>query len=68
MMKRYEEFDSLRGLAALLVIIGHHMMLLPAYENYQYELNSPFIIYLFKETPLRLFLVAATNLLFSFLY
>ncbi|MDR4913740.1 acyltransferase [Bacillus pseudomycoides] len=55
MMKRYEEFDSLRGLAALLVIIGHHMMLLPAYENYQYELNSPFIIYLFKETPLRLF-------------
>lgn len=54
MMKRYEEFDSLRGLAALLVIIGHHMMLLPAYENYQYKLNSPFIIYLFKETPLRL--------------
>ncbi|MGI0532101.1 acyltransferase [Bacillus pfraonensis] len=53
-MKRYEEFDSLRGLAALLVIIGHHMMLLPAYENYQYKLNSPFIIYLFKETPLRL--------------
>ncbi|PFE06340.1 acyltransferase [Bacillus cereus] len=55
MMKRYEEFDSLRGLAALLVMIGHHMMLLPAYENYRYELNSPFIVYLFKETPLRLF-------------
>ncbi|WP_347269306.1 acyltransferase [Bacillus sp. TL12] len=54
MMKRYEEFDSLRGLAALLVIIGHHMMLLPAYENYRYKLNSPFIVYLFKETPLRL--------------
>jgi peptidoglycan/LPS O-acetylase OafA/YrhL len=54
MTDRYKEFDSLRGLAALIVIIGHHMMVFPAYESYQYELNSPFMVYLFKETPLRL--------------
>ena len=52
---RYEQFDSLRGIAALIVIIGHHMMVFPAYENYRYELNSPHIVYLFKETSLRIF-------------
>ncbi|KMY51022.1 acyltransferase family protein [Peribacillus loiseleuriae] len=56
MTKRYEEFDSLRGLAALIVLIGHYMMVFPAYESYNYELNSPFIVYMIKETPLRLFL------------
>ncbi|MGX2960658.1 acyltransferase family protein [Peribacillus sp. JNUCC 23] len=53
--KRYEEFDSLRGLAALIVLIGHYLMVFPAYETYKYELNSPFTIYIVKETPLRLF-------------
>ncbi|MGG4265241.1 acyltransferase family protein [Peribacillus simplex] len=55
MTNRYEEFDSLRGLAALIVLIGHYLMVYPSYANYQYDSNSPYMIYLFKETPLRLF-------------
>ncbi|MED3985234.1 acyltransferase [Peribacillus simplex] len=54
-MTRYEEFDSLRGLAALIVLIGHYLMVYPSYANYQYDSNSSHLIYLFKETPLRLF-------------
>lgn len=55
MMTRYGELDSLRGVAALIVLIGHYLMIIPAYESYRYELNSPFIVYLVKETPLRMF-------------
>ncbi|WP_230163533.1 acyltransferase family protein, partial [Peribacillus simplex] len=55
MTSRYEEFDSLRGLAALIVLIGHYLMVYPSYANYQYDSNSFNMIYLFKETPLRLF-------------
>ncbi|MGE7764386.1 acyltransferase family protein [Peribacillus sp. NPDC096540] len=55
MNSRYEEFDSLRGLAALIVLVGHYMMIYPSYESYRYDSNSPFNVYLFKETPLRLF-------------
>ncbi len=54
-MTRYEGLDSLRGIAALIVLIGHYMMVFPAYESYRYELNSPFIVYLVKETPFRMF-------------
>lgn len=54
-MTRYEELDSLRGLAALIVLMGHYLMVYPAYANYQYDSNSSYMIYLFKETPLRLF-------------
>ncbi|MGE1101252.1 acyltransferase family protein [Peribacillus simplex] len=54
-MTRYKEFDSLRGLAALIVLIGHYLMIYPSYANYQYDSNSTYMIYLFKETPLRLF-------------
>ena len=53
-MIRYKELDSLRGVAALIVLIGHYLMLFPAYESYRYELNSPFIVYLVKETPFRI--------------
>lgn len=55
MTSRYEEFDSLRGLAALIVLIGHYLMVYPSYANYQYDSTIPNMIYLFKETPLRLF-------------
>ncbi|KWW14043.1 acetyltransferase [Peribacillus simplex] len=54
MTSRYEEFDSLRGLAALMVLIGHYLMVYPSYANYQYDENSPYMVYFFKETPLRL--------------
>ncbi|USK73533.1 acyltransferase family protein [Peribacillus frigoritolerans] len=54
-MTRYEELDSLRGLAALIVLMGHYLMVYPAYANYQYDSNSSYMIYLLKETPLRLF-------------
>ncbi|WP_285765461.1 acyltransferase [Peribacillus sp. SI8-4] len=54
MTRRYEEFDSLRGLAALIVLIGHYLMVYPSYANYQYGSNSPNMVFLFKESPLRL--------------
>ncbi|AOH55844.1 acetyltransferase [Peribacillus muralis] len=54
MTSRYGEFDSLRGVAALIVLIGHYMMVFPSYANYQYGSNSPNMVYFFKESPLRL--------------
>ncbi|WP_342513199.1 acyltransferase [Sporosarcina sp. FSL K6-1522] len=53
-MTRYEELDSLRGVAALIVVIGHYLMIFSAYESYSYELKSPFIVTMIKETPFRL--------------
>ncbi|ENQ3080956.1 acyltransferase family protein [Bacillus sp. WLY-B-L8] len=54
MEERYKELDSLRGLAALFVVIGHHFMIFSVYENYHYEENGPFLIFLLKETPARI--------------
>ncbi|MDA1759689.1 acyltransferase [Bacillus cereus] len=53
-MKRYEELDSIRGISSLVVMIGHHLMIFSAFQNYSYEENKPFIVYLLKETPARL--------------
>ncbi|PFD38778.1 acyltransferase [Bacillus cereus] len=53
-MKRYEELDSIRGISSFLVMIGHHLMIFSAYQNYSYEDNKPFVVYLLKETPARL--------------
>ncbi|CAM3863784.1 acyltransferase family protein [Bacillus paramycoides] len=53
-MKRYEELDSIRGISSFLVMIGHHLMIFSAYQNYSYEDNKPFVVYLLRETPARL--------------
>lgn len=53
-MKRYEELDSIRGISSFLVMIGHHLMIFTAYQTYSYEDNKPFVVYLLKETPLRI--------------
>ncbi|KFN04303.1 acyltransferase [Bacillus clarus] len=53
-MERYEELDSIRGISALLVMIGHHLMIFSSYQNYRYEDNKPFVVYLLKETPARI--------------
>ncbi|PGS97115.1 acyltransferase [Bacillus anthracis] len=53
-MDRYEELDSIRGISSLVVMIGHHLMIFSAFQNYSYEDNKPFVIYLLKETPARL--------------
>ncbi|MES9783585.1 acyltransferase [Bacillus thuringiensis] len=53
-MKRYEELDSIRGISSLVVMIGHHLMIFSAFQNYSYEDNKPFVVYLLKETPARL--------------
>ncbi|MGF9965814.1 acyltransferase family protein [Bacillus rhizoplanae] len=54
MKERYKELDSLRGFAALFVVIGHHLMIFSVYENYHYKENAPFLIFLLKETPARI--------------
>ena len=38
------------------------------FQNYSYEDNKPFVMYLLKETPARLVLVVVTNLLLSFCF
>ena len=53
-MDRYEELDSIRGISSLIVMIGHHLMIFSVFQNYSYEDNKPFVIYLLKETPARL--------------
>ncbi|PEO40958.1 acyltransferase family protein [Bacillus wiedmannii] len=53
-MDRYEELDSIRGISSLIVMIGHHLMVFSVFQNYSYEDNKPFVIYLLKETPARL--------------
>ncbi|MGG0303931.1 acyltransferase [Bacillus albus] len=53
-MNRYEELDSIRGISSLIVMIGHHLMIFSVFQNYSYEDNKPFVMYLLKETPARL--------------
>ncbi|HFK1451511.1 acyltransferase [Bacillus cereus group sp. BfR-BA-01381] len=53
-MDRYEELDSIRGISSLVVMIGHHLMIFSVFQNYSYEDNKPFVMYLLKETPARL--------------
>ncbi|MED1209368.1 acyltransferase [Bacillus paranthracis] len=35
-------------------MIGHHLMIFSVFQNYSYEDNKPFVMYLLKETPARL--------------
>ncbi|MGH1158955.1 acyltransferase [Bacillus mycoides] len=53
-MERHEELDSIRGISSLVVMIGHYLMIFSAFQNYSYENNKPFVVYLLKETPARL--------------
>ncbi|MGN5648391.1 acyltransferase family protein [Bacillus sp. Brlt_9] len=53
-MNRYEELDSIRGISSLVVMIGHHLMIFSVFQNYSYQDNKPFVMYLLKETPARL--------------
>ncbi|NIA58968.1 acyltransferase [Bacillus pacificus] len=53
-MDRYEELDSIRGISSLVVMMGHHLMIFSVFQNYSYEDNKPFVMYLLKETPARL--------------
>ncbi|PGZ10940.1 acyltransferase [Bacillus cereus] len=53
-MARYKELDSIRGISSLIVMVGHHLMIFSAFQNYSYEDNKPFVVYLLKETPARL--------------
>ncbi|TKI74814.1 acyltransferase, partial [Bacillus wiedmannii] len=41
-------------ISSLIVMIGHHLMIFSVFQNYSYEDNKPFVIYLLKETPARL--------------
>jgi peptidoglycan/LPS O-acetylase OafA/YrhL len=54
MEKRYVELDALRGLAALFVVINHYLMIYPSFSEYSYDRNSSFLLFMVKESPLRL--------------
>lgn len=51
-MQRYEQLDSLRGIAALTVLIGHFMIVLPNMLEYTYGQDEFWLMNLFKYTPL----------------
>ncbi|OOR05098.1 hypothetical protein BW897_31705 [Bacillus cereus] len=62
-MKRHEELDSIRGISSFLVMVGHHLMIFSAYQNYRYEDNKPFAVYLLKETPARIIFSSGNGLI-----
>lgn len=64
MSKRYEELDSLRGIAAFIVLIHHSLMVLPILGDYGGE---SFAIKLLKYTPLHLFWAGHEAVLLFFL-
>ncbi|MCA0981203.1 acyltransferase family protein [Exiguobacterium aestuarii] len=55
MKKHSIELDSLRGLAALSVLIGHFLIVYPLFESNTYGLKGMEVLNLFKYTPLHFF-------------
>ncbi|MCX7920932.1 MAG: acyltransferase [Clostridia bacterium] len=55
MSKRFEELDSLRGIAAMTVVFCHFLAILPGIESGTYQAGSEWIMNLIKYTPLHIF-------------
>ena len=54
MINRYEELDSLRGIAAVTVVMSHVLRVFPSIENDTYILGYGEMINLIKHTPMRI--------------
>lgn len=65
-LRRYEELDSLRGLAALTVVIWHFLSVLPVFWDTK-GLSGPLWIGLLKNTPLRILIAGHEAVIFFFL-
>ena len=57
-----------KRISSLVVMIGHHLMIFSAFQNYSYEDNKPFVVYLLKETPARLIFSSGNESVIIFLF
>lgn len=64
---RLHQLDSLRGLAALTVMIGHFIVVFPIMEMFTYNFQGNDTVNLLKYTPLHFFWAAHEAVIFFFL-
>jgi len=65
--QRFEQLDSLRGLAALSVMLGHFLQVFPKFTAYTYPKGYDNIVNLLKYTPLHLFWAGGEAVIFFFI-
>lgn len=67
-MKRYSELDSLRGLAALTVVLSHYLLVFPAFEGHKTVTGfKKLFVYAMRYTPLKISWVGYESVLFFFI-
>src|SRR3954471_9896348 len=64
--RRIPELDALRGLAAVAVLLGHWMTVVPAWDDDTRHQPAKWLLNLFKYTPLRLLTAAPEAVLVFF--
>lgn len=65
--QRFEQLDSLRGLAALSVMLGHFLQVFPRFTANTYPKGYDNIVNLLKYTPLHLFWAGGEAVIFFFI-
>jgi peptidoglycan/LPS O-acetylase OafA/YrhL len=65
--KRYEELDSLRGLAALTVLFSHFLLVFPFIENDTINNGYKYLTNIFKYSPLHIFFAGHEAVIFFFI-
>src|SRR4051812_9751190 len=64
--RRIPELDALRGLAAVAVLLGHWMTVVPAWDDDTRHQPAKWLLNIFKYTPLRLLTAAPEAVLVFF--
>jgi peptidoglycan/LPS O-acetylase OafA/YrhL len=67
MKQRFDELDSLRGLAAIIVMNTHILLSFPAFWNPTSTSNETFLVQMLKYTPLHLLWAGHASVIFFFL-